>query len=38
MIKHVEHHILPGTGHCCFLEDPANFDELVDGFLVRHGY
>jgi len=34
LIKHAEHRILPGTGHCCFLEDPARFDELVRDFLV----
>ena len=38
MIKHAEHQIIPGTGHCCFLEDPEAFDELVQGFLARHGY
>jgi 3-oxoadipate enol-lactonase len=38
MIKHAEHRVIPGTGHCCFLEDPDAFDELVQGFLARHGY
>jgi 3-oxoadipate enol-lactonase len=28
-----EHHILPRTGHCCFLEDPEAFDSLVISFL-----
>ena len=36
LIKHAEHHILPGTGHCCFLEDPDSFDALVRAFLVRN--
>jgi pimeloyl-ACP methyl ester carboxylesterase len=38
LLKEAEHRILPGTGHCCFLEDPGAFDELVNGFLARHGY
>ena len=36
MMKDVEHRILAGTGHCCFLEDPEGFDELVLSFLARH--
>lgn len=38
MIKYAEHQLLPGVGHCCFLEDPERFDELVRSFLARHGY
>ena len=38
MLKQAEHHILPGTGHCCFLEDPGGFDTLVLSFLARHGF
>jgi 3-oxoadipate enol-lactonase len=37
LLKQVEHHILPGTGHCCFLEDPEGFDNLVLSFLARRG-
>jgi pimeloyl-ACP methyl ester carboxylesterase len=36
LIGQAEHEILPGTGHCCFLEDPASFDTLVQGFLLRN--
>jgi pimeloyl-ACP methyl ester carboxylesterase len=38
MMNHAEHHILPGTGHCCFLEDPDGFDKLALSFLARHGF
>ena len=34
LIAHAEHKILPGTGHCCFLEDPAGFDRARDRFSV----
>jgi pimeloyl-ACP methyl ester carboxylesterase len=37
LIPHAEHRILPGTGHCCFLEDPGNFNALVQAFLARNG-
>jgi pimeloyl-ACP methyl ester carboxylesterase len=37
LIPHAEHRILPRTGHCCFLEDPAGFEAIVRNFLVRHG-
>jgi 3-oxoadipate enol-lactonase len=37
LIRHAEHRILPATGHCCFLEDPAGFEALVRDFLVRNG-
>jgi 3-oxoadipate enol-lactonase len=36
LIAQAEHHIVPGAGHCCFLEDPASFGALVQGFLVRN--
>ncbi len=36
LIAQAEHKILPGCGHCCFLEDPASFEALVQGFLLRH--
>jgi pimeloyl-ACP methyl ester carboxylesterase len=36
LIKHAEHKILPRTGHCCFLEDPAGFNALVEDFLARN--
>jgi pimeloyl-ACP methyl ester carboxylesterase len=35
LIAHAEHRILPGTGHCCFLEDPGGFEALVRDFLQR---
>lgn len=36
LIAQAEHKILPGAGHCCFLEDPATFDGYVSDFLTRH--
>lgn len=36
LIPHAEHRILPDTGHCCFLEDPAGFEAIVIDFLERH--
>ena len=36
LIAQAEHKIIPGTGHCCFLEDPASFDALVIDFLKRN--
>ena len=36
LIPHAEHRILAGTGHCCFLEDPGNFNALVHDFLTRN--
>jgi 3-oxoadipate enol-lactonase len=36
LIPQAEHKIIPGTGHCCFLEDPAAFDALVRDFLARN--
>lgn len=36
LIKQAEHKILPGAGHCCFLEDPATFDGYVIDFLRRN--
>jgi 3-oxoadipate enol-lactonase len=36
LIAQAEHKILPGTGHCCFLEDPGNFNALVEAFLARN--
>jgi 3-oxoadipate enol-lactonase len=37
LLPNVEHHILPGAGHCCFLEKPAEFDDLVMAFLQARG-
>lgn len=37
LIAGVEHRILPGAGHCCFLEDPERFDDIVLQFLAKHG-
>jgi pimeloyl-ACP methyl ester carboxylesterase len=36
LIAQAEHTIIPGTGHCCFLEDPGSFDVLVSDFLKRN--
>lgn len=36
LIAQAEHKIMPGVGHCCFLEDPATFERLVEDFLRRH--
>jgi pimeloyl-ACP methyl ester carboxylesterase len=36
LIRDSEHKILPGTGHCCFIEDPENFNALVQAFLENH--
>jgi pimeloyl-ACP methyl ester carboxylesterase len=36
LIAQAEHRILPGTGHCCFLEDPGGFEVLVREFLQRN--
>ena len=37
LIAHAEHVILPATGHCCFVEDPASFNGRMTDFLTRHG-
>jgi len=37
-IAGAEHHIIPGTGHACCLEDPATFDEIVLNFLKKHKF
>lgn len=36
LLKNVEHKILPGAGHCCFLEKPDVFDGYVSDFLKRN--
>jgi pimeloyl-ACP methyl ester carboxylesterase len=36
LIPHAEHNVLPATGHCCFLENPAAFNSLVQDFLERN--
>jgi 3-oxoadipate enol-lactonase len=36
LIAQAEHKILPGAGHCCFLEQPAVFDGYVIDFLTRN--
>lgn len=35
LIKHSQHRILAGTGHCCFIEDPAGFNATLRDFLVQ---
>jgi 3-oxoadipate enol-lactonase len=37
LIPQAEHTIVPGAGHCCFLEEPARFAALVQDFLARNG-
>ena len=37
-IAGAEHHVIPGAGHACCLEDPATFDEIVLRFLERNGF
>jgi len=37
-IAGAEHRVIAGAGHACCLEDPATFDELVLGFLRKHGF
>ena len=37
-IRGAVHHILPGTGHACCLEDPMTFDKVVIEFLKKHGF
>ncbi len=34
-IAGAEHHVVPGAGHACCLEDPAAFDEIVMNFLKK---
>jgi pimeloyl-ACP methyl ester carboxylesterase len=36
LLPQAEHKIIPGAGHCCFLEDPAGFEALVQDFLRRN--
>jgi 3-oxoadipate enol-lactonase len=36
LIPQAEHKIMPGTGHCCFLENPAAFEIILSDFLRRH--
>jgi 3-oxoadipate enol-lactonase len=35
LIRQSQHRILAGTGHCCFIEDPAGFNTIVRDFLVQ---
>ena len=37
-ITGAEHHIIPGAGHACCLEDPATFDDHVLTFLGKHKF
>jgi hypothetical protein len=36
-VAHAERKILPGLGHCSFLEGPREFDLAVEDFLARKG-
>jgi len=37
-IAGAEHHVIPGAGHACCLEDPATFDEIVLSFVKKHKF
>lgn len=37
LIPGAEHRILPGTGHACCIEDPAEFNQFVLAFLQARG-
>ncbi|HEX2931822.1 MAG TPA: alpha/beta hydrolase [Candidatus Binatia bacterium] len=37
-IDGAEHHVIPGAGHACCLEDPAAFDVIVMRFLRKNGF
>ena len=37
LVPHAERRILPGLGHCSFLEGPAAFNAVVEDFLTRKG-
>ena len=32
------HHVIPGAGHACCLEDPTIFDEIILAFLRKHNF
>ena len=38
LIPGVEHKIIKGAGHCCFMEEPAEFNFIVQDFLTRKGF
>ncbi|MDO9442001.1 MAG: alpha/beta hydrolase [Beijerinckiaceae bacterium] len=37
LMPNAEHRLIPGAGHCCFLEDPETFDSHMQDFLRRQG-
>ncbi|MGY9107148.1 MAG: alpha/beta fold hydrolase, partial [Alphaproteobacteria bacterium] len=37
LIPNAEHKMLPGTGHACCIENPADFNQLVLSFLRAQG-
>lgn len=37
-IARAEHHVIPGAGHACCLEDPAAFDEIIMRFLEKNRF
>ena len=37
-ISSAVHHVIPGAGHACCLEDPVAFDEIVIEFLRKRGF
>ena len=34
----LQHHVIPGAGHACYIEGPATFDEDVWSFLKKHKF
>ena len=32
------HHVIPGAGHACCLENPTIFDQFVQDFLRKHNF
>ena len=37
LVPGAEHHMLPGAGHACCLEDPAAFNARAMAFLSKYG-
>ena len=37
LMPNASHHLVAGAGHCCFMEDPEDFDRVAVDFLRRNG-
>lgn len=37
LFPRIAQNVLPDTGHCCMLDNPADYDQLVIDFLSKHG-